>query len=391
MWLRSRSETQSARFPPTAPIRVGVVGAGFVSSFHLKAIQQVPGARVVGIADIIPERAEQQATRFGIPRHYASLNQLLEDDFDVLHVATPGNTHFELALAGLQARRDVFVEKPFTRTVAQADQLAGEAERQGRRLLVDHSLLGDPRLAKARRSVASGAIGRVQSVQVFRCGKPPERVPKRAPYPDVGDPIREVGVHTFYCISSLLGDIQDIQMFARKTGLQTDLDLDEWSFNLECERGLAHIQLSWNGPSHQVINIRGDEGQLRVDLSSGLMLRRRNWPGSKKFQLTLNPIFEAASSLWQVCTRVAGYLVGKSKWYEGIHEFIRLYYSSLRAGDPMPIDYASVRNVVGWIERLADLIENERGGSGVHHESEPGNGQQRRQFGHQVSVLEEGS
>ena len=359
MWVSNHCDLQASRFPASTPIRVGVVGAGFVSTFHLKAIRHVPGTQIVGIADLIPERAERQAKKFGIPRHYGSLNQLLEDEFDVLHVATPGNTHFELALAGLEAQRDVFVEKPFTRSVAQADQLLDEAEHRGLRLLVDHSLLGDPRLIKAKRFVDKGAIGRVRSVQVFRCGKPPQRVPKRAPYPDRGDPIREVGVHTLYCVSTFLGEIQNVQMIARNTGSQSEFELDEWSLNLECERGLAHIQLTWNGPSHQVISVRGDQGQLRVDLSSGLALRRRNWPGPKQVQLALNPVFEAGASVLQVCRRVGGYMLGGAKWYQGIHDFIQTFYSCLRAGNEMPTNYGSVRNVVDWIERLAESIEQD--------------------------------
>ena len=357
MWLKNPCEQQAARFRSHNPIRVGLVGAGFVSTFHLKAIQGLPGIRVVGIADIIPHRAEQQAKRFGIPCYYGSLKQLLEEEFDVLHVTTPRTTHFELAMAGLLSQRDVFVEKPITQSVAEADQLVEEAERKGRRILVDHSLLGDPRLIKARRCIESGAIGRVHSVQIFRGSEAPPRIPKRPPYPSLGDPIREVGVHTLYCVSSLLGEIRDVHMCVRKTGLQTDCEVDEWSLNLKCERGLAHIHLSWNGSLYQVISIRGDQGHLWVDLASGLMLRRRNWLGPNHVQLALNPVFEATSSLGQVCKRIGGYPFGRARWYQGIHDFIHTYYACLRAGDPMPIDHGSVRNVVEWMERLADSVE----------------------------------
>ncbi len=86
---------------------------------------------------------------------------------------------FELAMLGLQAKRDVFVEKPFTRTVAEMDELVREARLQQRRILVDHSLLGDPRFVKAKNCIQRGDIGRVQSMQVFRCGRPPFRIPFR--------------------------------------------------------------------------------------------------------------------------------------------------------------------------------------------------------------------
>jgi len=288
------------------------------------------------------------------------LSELLKQDFDVLHVATPGPTHYELSMSGLQAGRNVFVEKPFTRTVAEVDQLVAEAKSQQVRIIVDHSLLGEPHFVKAKECIQSGDIGHVHSVHVFRCGAPPQRIPKRPPYPDLGDPMREVGIHALYCVSSMLGEIRDVRVLAPKTGFQTEFEVDEWSLNLECGRGFAHIQLTWNGPAHQVIRVHGDQGQLRIDLASGLLLRRRNWPGPQHVLPSVNPVIEATTILSQLCQRITGYVFGKSVSYQGIHNFIRTYYACLRAGDPMPVDHQSVRNIVEWTERVANSIEETR-------------------------------
>lgn len=357
MWVR---QGQLPAFS-NPKIRVGLVGAGFVSAFHLRALKGIPRAKVVGIADIIPERAKDRAEKFGIPRSYSSLEQLLEDDFDVLHVATPGPTHFELALKGLEAGRHLFVEKPFTTTVEEADRLMAEAEARNLRIIVDHSLLGDPQMARGREHIQRGRIGDVHSVQVFRSGHPPRRSPVRTPYPGIADPLREVGMHTMYCATSIMGSILDASVRARSTGKQPDFQLDEWSISLECERGFAHINLTWAGPVQQVIRVRGGQGQLSIDLSSGLVLTRKNWAGPKQFQLAVNPIYEAATSVWQIARRVGSYLAGGSRWYQGIHDTIQLYYKRLLAGDAMPYDYDHARNVVHWVDVLAKDIEDRFG------------------------------
>lgn len=319
----------------------------------------IANVRVVGIADIIPERARDRADQFGIPRYFSTIDELLEDDFDVLHVLTPPDTHFELAMAGLQADRHVFVEKPFTTTVADSDQLLEEAKRRGRRICVDHSLLGDPAMRRAHQLIRRGTVGDVFSVQLFRCGRPPQRVPKRPPYPRPGDPMRETGIHALYCVSSILGTILDANVHKRSTGQQTDFTYDEWSVHLKCDRGFAQIHLTWNGPPHQVIDIRGDQGQLSVNLSSGFVLRVRNWPGPKHVQFALDPIVQSVSSTYQIARRILGFLMGRKASYRGLHDMTREFYRVLLAGDQMPITYPEVRNTVDWIEQIAGRVDDE--------------------------------
>ena len=123
--------------------------------------------------------------------------------------------------------------------------------------------------------VRGGTVGNVISARFHRTGKAPRRPDKRPPYPLDGDPFREVGVHALYLMAAVLGSIRDASYMFRSTGYQTDFKNDEWFVQLECEKGLAQIQLTWNGPDEQTLEIYGDEGRLKIDLTSGLVLRRR--------------------------------------------------------------------------------------------------------------------
>ncbi len=273
MWVNSSTTTVPA--DSQSVLRVGVVGAGFVSAYHLRTLKRLAGVEVVGVADLIQERAESVARRFQIPSAYTSIEALLEDNVDVLHILTPARSHFELALKGIQAGSNVFVEKPFTSSVEHCRRLVEEARLRGRRLGVDHSLLRGHTLMKGLELVRGGTVGNVISARFHRTGKAPRRPDKRPPYPLDGDPFREVGVHALYLMAAVLGSIRDASYMFRSTGYQTDFKNDEWFVQLECEKGLAQIQLTWNGPDEQTLEIYGDEGRLKIDLTSGLVLRRR--------------------------------------------------------------------------------------------------------------------
>src|SRR4029078_9765831 len=112
-----------------ALVRVGVLGAGaWARGAHLPGYRRDPRCRLVGIADTMIERARGAAREFDIPPATADAAELLSrDDIDVIDVCTPSHTHFELALAALEAGTHVLCEKPVAydyRYTKRADDLA---------------------------------------------------------------------------------------------------------------------------------------------------------------------------------------------------------------------------------------------------------------------------
>jgi predicted dehydrogenase len=88
------------------------------------------------------------------------MSQVLRSpDIDAVAVVTPVWTHFELAKAALEHGKHVFVEKPFTSTSQQAEQLIELAERKNLRIMVDHTFLFGGAVRKIRELVDKGALG----------------------------------------------------------------------------------------------------------------------------------------------------------------------------------------------------------------------------------------
>ena len=84
-------------------LKVAIVGCGKIADGHVEELQKLsPTVKLVAVCDLEPLMAEQLATRYGIPRHYADFDKLLEvEKPDVVHVTTPPMVHKPLALRAL--------------------------------------------------------------------------------------------------------------------------------------------------------------------------------------------------------------------------------------------------------------------------------------------------
>ncbi|MGB9774340.1 MAG: Gfo/Idh/MocA family protein [Bacteroidota bacterium] len=117
-------------------LRVGVIGVGHLGSLHAKFLSEIERTILVGVYDLDCERAAAVARHVGT-RAFPSLDDLIEA-CDALTIATPTSTHTEIARNVLSAHRHLFIEKPMTATVAEADELIALANEAGVRIMVGH-------------------------------------------------------------------------------------------------------------------------------------------------------------------------------------------------------------------------------------------------------------
>jgi predicted dehydrogenase len=102
-------------------LRVGVLGAGHLGKIHLRLLQQSEKYQLVGFYDPNEQHAENVAKEFGYTKYY-SVSQLIKD-VDVVDIVTPTLSHFDCAKEAIEAGKHVFLEKPITNTVAEAEAL----------------------------------------------------------------------------------------------------------------------------------------------------------------------------------------------------------------------------------------------------------------------------
>jgi predicted dehydrogenase len=143
-------------------IRLGLVGYGYWGPRVARNFNSVPDCQLVAICDSSPElqrRAEQAFP--GIQTTSDPCELITSPTIDAIAVVTPVWTHFDLARAAIANGKHVFVEKPFTSTVEQAEQLIELAARKNVKIMVDHTFLFTGAVKKLRQLVDEGALGKL--------------------------------------------------------------------------------------------------------------------------------------------------------------------------------------------------------------------------------------
>jgi predicted dehydrogenase len=146
-------------------IAVGVIGVGEYGSNHARQLKELESAELVGVHDLDGERARAIATELGV-RAFASLDELL-GAVQAVSIVIPTARHAEAAARALDRGVDVLLEKPITRTVAEADILIRQADDRGRLLQVGHVERFNPGVVAAKNATRKPLFFEVHRLGVF--------------------------------------------------------------------------------------------------------------------------------------------------------------------------------------------------------------------------------
>jgi 2-alkyl-3-oxoalkanoate reductase len=342
--------------PPDAHLRVGLVGAGYISEFHARAIHRVSNARIVGIADVVTSRATALAARFNVPKVFPTMEAMMNDGVDVIHILTPPATHASLAIAALKNGCHVLVEKPLATNVEDVDRISAAAAHARKSVCVNHSMLYDRFVSKALNLVRSGAIGVPLTFDYFRSSEyPPYRGgPLPIHYQDGGYPFLDQGIHALYLAESFLGPVEDVKTFYGTHGGDSNLLFDEWRAAVQCQRGTANIQISWNvRPLQNWFVVQWTKGVLRANLFAMWVTNTPQLPLQKAPARALQAMSEGFSICTQVPVNVARFAAKKIVQYDGLHSLVAAFYSALQTGEPMPVRVEQARSTVYWTNRVS--------------------------------------
>lgn len=143
-------------------IGVSVVGYGYWGPNLVRNFYEVPGVRLVSVCDREPKMLQKVSVRYPTVETTTRFEDLLADSrVDVIAVATPVASHYDLARRALEAGKHVFIEKPMTCTSDEALRLVELAERRGLTIGVDHTFVYTGAVRKMRELVAAGHLGEI--------------------------------------------------------------------------------------------------------------------------------------------------------------------------------------------------------------------------------------
>ncbi|HYE14459.1 MAG TPA: Gfo/Idh/MocA family oxidoreductase [Pyrinomonadaceae bacterium] len=141
-------------------VTVGVIGCGYWGPNLIRNFAEAGGAELRWVCDADARRLDRMARRYPAARASTDYRELLADPrLDAVVIATPVATHYPFARRALEAGKHVLVEKPFTASVREAEELIETAERRGMALMVDHTFIYTGAVRKIKEIVESGELG----------------------------------------------------------------------------------------------------------------------------------------------------------------------------------------------------------------------------------------
>ncbi|MGB9790953.1 MAG: Gfo/Idh/MocA family protein [Thermacetogeniaceae bacterium] len=247
---------------------VGVIGAGNWGRNLVRAFSRLGELSCVAEAN----EALRESLRREYPgvAFYQDASEAIASDAPAVAIATPAVTHYELTKKALLAGKDVFIEKPFTLSLAQAEELVSLAAEKGRLLMVGHLLLYQPAIKWIKEYIESGALGDV----AFLCQ---ERL-KLGRVRFVENVLWSFGVHDLAVLLYLIGEEPQEVTARGQCFLQPKIE-DDVYLHLKFSSGvMAHLHVSWLWPEQRrCLTIVGSKGMLTYDELTGKVVLHRKW------------------------------------------------------------------------------------------------------------------
>lgn len=150
------------------PTRIGIIGSGGIAGSHARCyLAMGEEVQIVGVADILPGRAEQfiRNWRLGNAAAFNDHRKLLELDLDGVSICTPNKAHYRTTVDALRAGKHVLLEKPMSVTLDEAVEMVAAAKESERMLSIGFQPRYDPNMKMIRDFVQSGQLGKVYYVE----------------------------------------------------------------------------------------------------------------------------------------------------------------------------------------------------------------------------------
>ena len=143
--------------------RTCVIGVGFIGAAHIEALRRLGNVEVVAVSDVPNAAAKAEANC--VPRGYDDYREMIDAEKpDVVHICTPNASHYEMAMYAMERGIPVVCEKPLTRTLEEAKELAAYAREHKIITGVNFNCRWYPQVMQARAMVESGEVGDIFTV-----------------------------------------------------------------------------------------------------------------------------------------------------------------------------------------------------------------------------------
>ena len=277
------------------PIRVGLIGAGYIADWHAGALTATDGVRITAICDRNGAAAEALAAAHGVQAFGSVADLLAANICDAAHILTPPDLHHDIALECLAGGLHVLVEKPVALSVAETQAIEDAARVAGKSFVAGHNFLGLPRYQRLKSLARTGALGRISSAHITWAL--PLSPLRSGPYGlwllrETRNLLLELGPHPFSFAVDLFGPLEiravDLGQNVTLPGGETRPQ----SWRILARAGAADISIDLSlveTMDERSVTLRGSSGMARLDYAADTLVTSRD----NTADLVLNPLLKS--------------------------------------------------------------------------------------------------
>lgn len=352
-------------------LRIAIVGCGKIADSHVEQIRAVGRGEVVAVCDAEPLMAEQLAVRYRIPAHYTDLDRLLaEQRVDVLHVATPPDSHVALATKAMHAGCHVFLEKPVALTEDETRRIVEVAQATARKLSVNYLYNFEAPSLELKQWLASDRFGSIVHVDATY-GYDLAGDYGVAVLSDAGHWVHRLPGKLFHnvldhlvCKLALLMPLEPAQVQClayrqRKAIGNPVIDAlpDELRVTMKAGNVSATAMISAHArPVGHTMRVFGDKDSAILDYAGRTLVPapRQTQPGSIG---RLGPaIAQARAYARSARANIGRFRRHEYHFFQGMRVLLDAFYRSIEEGTPPPLPYEEILWSVQTIDRIVAQI-----------------------------------
>ena len=342
---------------PEREIRVALFGAGKMAMHHVKAIEFQRHARLVGIADPVPDRTRLREHLSGDVPIYSNAEELLElMRPDVVHVCTPPETHAGLAVAAIKSGAHVYVEKPFALSVQEAEEVITLADASGLKICAGHQLLFEQPALKAQDHLPK--LGKIVHVESYFSFRPVRRSSDGRVTISPLEQLVDILPHPVYLLLHFLKAGNEDNR-SRPTQIRA-LDVNPHGSVhgiLRCGDVAGTLVVTLEGrPVESYIRVVGTNGSLLADFVRGTVVVLPG-PGVSGISKAVNPYSHSWQTISETSKALLKRVTRKQKSYPGLAEIVKAFYENIAGNSPTPIRNSSILETVGVCAEIVDNLK----------------------------------
>jgi predicted dehydrogenase len=353
-------------------LRVALVGCGKAAENHVREIQKLAGASLVAVCDLEPLMAEQLAVRYGVRRHFSDLDAMLDEERpDVVHIATPPQSHLPLGLKALDAGCHIFVEKPLTLCYADSQALVAHAVARNRKLTIGYGYYFDPIALTMRKLVAEGVLGDPVHIESF-LGYALAGSFGSCVFADSGHWVHQLpGKLIHNVIDHLLNKVTEFvsaQATVHAHAWQREIDRhpacsmpDELRLMiLDADISAFATFTSHAQPIAHILNVYGTKNTARLDFEVGTITLASTAALPGVLGRLSRPFGQGLQSFRQGTHNVIRLARSKYHTLAGLNFLIDAFYESIREDGPVPVPYRDMLKVAALSDAVFAQLRDDR-------------------------------